>query len=195
MKRFRGPLGKIAQRLFSTHARMAEPESADARPAAAKPLAMTFRAAEDAVAAVEQLFTQGRKIEDCLNDIRDEVGLAWQDQSRASQEYYDLARGILLALDDLRELAVSQPGIGDVVARLDRLLCEQEMAAIPVAPGDAFSADAQVCNRTEPSRDVSPGRVLAVVSPGYRRRLSTGEVVVVRPVQVVVSAEPEEPAQ
>ena len=122
MKRFPGPLGKIAQRFFSTRAYTAEAQSGAARPAAAKPLAMTFRAAEDAAAATEQLFAHAQKIEDCLSDIREDVGLAWQDQSRASQEYYDLARGILLALDDLRELAAPQPGISDLMARLEGLL-------------------------------------------------------------------------
>ena len=92
MKRFPGPLGKIAERFFSTRAYTAEAQSGAARPAAAKPLAMTFRAAEDAAAAAEQLFAHVQKIEDCLSDIREDVGLAWQDQSRASQEYYDLAQ-------------------------------------------------------------------------------------------------------
>lgn len=192
MRRFSGPLGKIAQRFFSTRAGTAEAQSGAARPAAAKPLAMTFRAAEDAVAAAEQLFAHARKIEDCLSDIREDVGLAWQEQSRASQEYYDLARGILLALDDLRELAARQPGISDLAARLEGLLRQQDIVAIPVAAGDAFCTDIHVCSRTEPSPDASPGRVLAVVSPGYRRRLSSGETVVVRPVQVVVSQSPVE---
>ena len=31
------------------------------------------------------------KLEDCLSDIREDVGLAWQEQSRASQEDYDRA--------------------------------------------------------------------------------------------------------
>jgi hypothetical protein len=196
MKRFSGPLGKIAQRFFSTLGGLPDAESGEARPAAAKPLAMTFRAAEDALAATEQLFAQARKIEDSLNDIRTDVGLAWQDQSRASQEYYDLARGIMLALDDLRELAAREPNLSDLAARLEGLLREQNVAAIPVAAGDAFCADFHVCGRTEASPDVAPGRVLAVILPGYRRRLSSGETVVVRPVQVVVSqllAEAEEP--
>ena len=192
MKRFSGPLGKIAERLFSARADRPEARPGDARPAAAKPLALTFRATEDAVEAAEQIFTQARKIEDCLNDIREEVGLAWQDQSRANQQYYDLARGILLALDDLRELAARQPDLSDVAARLEGLLREQDMAAIPVAVGDSFCADIHVCSRTEPSAAVAPGRVLTVVSPGYRRRLSSGETVVVRPVQVVVSQSPVE---
>ncbi len=140
MRRFTGPLGKIAQRFFSTRAFMAEAQPGAARPAAAKPLAMTFRAAEDAMAAAEQLFAHARKIEDCLSDIREDVGLAWQEQSRASQEYYDLARGILLALDDLRDLAASQPGISDLAARLEGLLRQQDIVMIPVATGDAFCA-------------------------------------------------------
>jgi molecular chaperone GrpE (heat shock protein) len=153
---------------------------------------MTFRAAEEAASATEQLFSQARKIEDCLNDIRAEIGLAWQDQSRASQEYYDLARGILLALDDLRELAAREPTMCDLVDRMDRLLREQSMTPVPVAVGDQFCSDIHVCNRTESSLDVPPGRVLEVVSAGYRRRLSSGEHVIVRPVQVVVSQSPAE---
>jgi molecular chaperone GrpE (heat shock protein) len=192
MKRLPASLAKIAERLFFPRGGIGEPQSADTRPASAKPLALTFRAAEDAAAATEQLFTQARKIEDAVNDIRAEVGLAWQYQSRASQEYYDLVRGVLLALDDLRELAAREPALTGLVARLEGLLREQDIMSIPVAAGDSFCADIHVCERTEPSPDVAPGRVLAVLSPGYRRRLSSGEAVVVRPVQVVVSQSPAE---
>ncbi len=80
--------------------------------------------------------------------------------------------------------------MNDLAARLEGLLREQDIVVIPVAAGDAFCADIHVCSRTEPLPNVSPGRVLAVVSPGYRRRLSSGESVVVRPVQVVVSQSP-----
>ena len=101
-------------------------------------------------------------------------------------------RGVLLALDDLRELAAREPALSDLATRLEGLLSEQAMAAIPVALGDRFCADIHVCGRTEPSAGVPPGRVLAVLSPGYRRRLSSGEIVVVRPAQVVVSQSPVE---
>jgi len=194
MKHFPGPIGKIAGRLFSALASPSNDRSGEARPASAQPLARIFRAAEDAAAATEQLFADARKVEDCMSDIRDEVGLAWQEQGRASKEYYELARGVLLALDDLRALAGHQPVINDLVSRLEGMLREQDIVAIPVAAGDPFSADIHVCGKAEPSSGVPPGCVLAVLSPGYRR-LGSGESVVVRPVQVVVSQSPVEAAE
>ena len=176
MKRLTGRLGKMAERFLSTITGAPDARSGETLPAAAKPLAMTFRATEEAAAATEQLFAQARKIEDCLSDIREEVGLAWQEQSRASQEYYDLARGILLALDDLRELSAGQPALGDLAARLEVLLREHDMLAIPVATGDAFCADIHVCNRTEPSGDMrcraarAGGRLARLPPPAAVRR-------------------------
>jgi hypothetical protein len=195
MKRFSGPLGKIAERFFSARGNPAETEPGKAQPAAAKPLVSIFRAAEDSVAVTEELFAHVRKLEGCLSDIREQAGVAWQEQSRATKEYYDLARGVLLALDDLRALADQQPILNDLAARLEALLRKQDMTPIPVASGDSFCADIHVCGKTEPSPKMPPGRVLAVLSPGYRRRLSSGESVVVRAVQVVVSQSPVEPEE
>ena len=156
---------------------------------------MILHAAEDAVGATEQLFTHARQIEDQLTAIREQVGIAWQEQTRSSKEYYGLIRGVLLVLDDLRALAANQSCMGDLVARSESLLHEQDITEIPVASGDSFCSDIHVCSKTEPASEVPPGRVISILAPGYHRRLPSGETAVVRPVQVAVSRSPVEPEE
>ncbi len=167
-------------------------ETTEITATAARPLARIHRAAEEAAALTERLFSEARLLEERLTEIQEQLGLAWQEQAQSHGDYYALLRAILLLLDDCRMLGEDQGVVSNFTARLEKLLAESGVEAIAVAKGSRFCPDIHVCAKAEPTTDTPSGVVLSTLTPGYQRRLPSGEMVTVRPANVVVSQSPTE---
>jgi len=193
MRLFTGFIHRISGHRFSRFAnRHPTSETAEVAGTAARPLARIHRAAEEAAALTERLFCEARLMEERLTEIQEQLGLAWQEVSQTNGEFYSLLRAILLLLDDCRTLGGDQGAGSEFVARLENLLRESGVERIAVADGSRFCPDIHECAKAEPTTESPPGVVLSTLTPGYRRRLPSGEMVTVRPANVIVSQFPAE---
>jgi len=151
------------------------------------PLAGVYQAVRRVAPAVEQQLDAARTVVELVDNIEERLALAWRERERLLNDYNNLLRRAIAALDDCQALSEKNPDIRVVQLRLEEALREQGIKVIDVAEGEPFRSEFHCCEQTVPSVEDAPGMVLRVLDTGYQRRLADGSVVIVRPARVILS--------
>jgi molecular chaperone GrpE (heat shock protein) len=154
---------------------------------------LPFVRLRDSVSQISGLLTEaGTNLEKLHLDIEDYGAKSWNQEKELEGKYYRLADSLFLLIDHLENAikdGKKSDEIGWIYRRICRILEDEGIEEIPVKRGDQFNSTYHKHVDSRPE-ELPKSTVLEVTRKGYYMKDETGEDIILRPAEVVVSGGP-----
>lgn len=123
-------------------------------------------------------------------DLEDYGAKSWNQEKELEEKYLRTVYSLFLLLDHLENSAKDEKKsdeIGWIYRRTLRILEDGGIEEIPVKTGDYFSDTHHKSVKSRPD-ELPPSTVLEITRKGYHTKSKTGEDIILRPAEVIVSS-------
>ncbi len=132
----------------------------------------------------------GANLDKLYLDLEDYGAKSWNQEKELEEKYLRMVYSLFLLLDHLENSAKDEKKadeIGWIYRRTLRILDDEGIEEIPVKMGDYFSDTRHKSVKSRPD-ELPKSAVLEITRKGYYTKSKTGEDIILRPAEVIVSS-------